>query len=218
MPSKSISRRTFLKAGCITMAAGGLTVCGASMAIPAPDEELIELPSLTYGEKNMNKRTLIAYASATGTTVDVAAAIGETLAASGISVDVKPVKEAPPLEGYDAFVIGSAVQHANWLPEAVDFVKDHQRELNGVPVALFCVQIQNLGEDVTSRQNRLAYLDEVRLHLHPVEEAFFAGRFNRRGAALLMPSWLARFVPTIDLRDWKKINAWAADLKPKLTV
>jgi menaquinone-dependent protoporphyrinogen oxidase len=86
-------------------------------------------------------------------------------------VDVKPIKENPQVAGYQAVLIGSAVQNGNWLPEAVAFVKDHQRELNRVPVALFCVQIQNLGEDATSRQNRLAYLDEVRLHLHPVEEA-----------------------------------------------
>lgn len=216
MSAKPISRRRFLKTGCITVAAAGLTVCGVSAV--APDPPPIDLSSFTYGEKTMNKRVLVAYASATGSTVDVAAEIGKTLGAGGISVDVKPIKENPQVAGYQAVLIGSAVQNGNWLPEAVAFVKDHQRELNGVPVALFCVQIQNLGEDATSRQNRLAYLDEVRLHLHPVEEAFFAGRFNRRGAALLMPSWLARFVPTIDLRDWKKINAWAADLKPKLTV
>jgi len=216
MSAKPISRRRFLKTGCVTVAAAGLTVCGVSAV--APDPPPIDLSSFTYGEKTMNNRILVAYASATGSTIGVAAAIGETLGAGGFSVDVKPIKEKPQVAGYQAVLIGSAVQNGNWLPEAVDFVKDHQRELNRVPVALFCVQIQNLGEDATSRQNRLAYLDEVRLHLHPVEEAFFAGRFNRRGAALLMPSWLARFVPTIDLRDWKKINAWAADLKPKLTV
>ena len=216
MSAKPISRRRFLKTGCVTVAAAGLTVCGVSVV--APDPPPIDLLSFTYGEKTMNNRVLVAYASATGSTIGVAAAIGETLGAGGFSVDVKPIKEKPQVAGYQAVLLGSAVQNGNWLPEAVDFVKDHQRELSRVPVALFCVQIQNLGEDATSRQNRLAYLDEVRLHLHPVEEAFFAGRFNRRGAALLMPGWLARFVPTIDLRDWKKINAWAADLKPKLTV
>jgi menaquinone-dependent protoporphyrinogen IX oxidase len=40
----------------------------------------------------MNQRVLVAYASATRSTVDVAAAIGETLANLGYSVHVKPIR------------------------------------------------------------------------------------------------------------------------------
>ena len=164
----------------------------------------------------MDQRVLVAYASAMGSTVDVAAEIGKTLAARGLSVDVRPIQSQPQLDGYQAVLIGSAVQSGQWLPEALDFVKQNQQALNCLPVALFCVHIRNLGDDEASRAGRLAYLDAVRRLLQPVAEGFFAGKFDRHGAALLLPGWFARFIPTMDLRNWKKIRSWAESIQPLL--
>jgi menaquinone-dependent protoporphyrinogen oxidase len=214
-PNKPISRRSFLKLGCAGTAAVGLTVCGATGL--APDPAPTELSTFTYGEQEMQKRILIAYASAFGSTVDVAATIGETLAGNDLAVDVKPIEENPPIDGYQAVVIGSAVQHGNWLPEAVEFVKDNQAALNELPVALFCVHITNLGDDETSRQNRRVFLDAVRPLVAAVDEAYFAGKFDRRGAKLMLPGFFARFVPPLDFRKWKKMRAWAERLRPLLT-
>jgi len=211
---KPISRRRFLRVGCLTGAAAGLTICGASAL--APDPTPVQLSSYTYGEVTMNNRVLIAYATYAGSTVEVAAAIGEALGTRGFSVDVKPIQEKPLVDDYQVVLIGSAVHHGNWLPEAIDFVKANQLALQRVPVALFCVHIQNQGNDETSRQKRLAYLNEVRPLLQPVDEGFFASRFNRRGAALLLPGWLARLVPNIDLRNWESIRTWATNVSPLL--
>jgi menaquinone-dependent protoporphyrinogen oxidase len=152
---------------------------------------------------------LVAYASALGSTAEVASAIGETLVERGFSVDVRSVVERPQVNGYQAVIIGSAVRYATWLPEAIDFVKDNWSALNSLPVALFSVHIQNLGNDDRSRKKRLAYLDAVRPFLPPAAEAFFAGRLDRDGSALLMPRWFARFVPPVDFRNWDTIHAWA---------
>jgi menaquinone-dependent protoporphyrinogen oxidase len=146
----------------------------------------------------------------------VATTIGDTLTAHGFSVDVKPIKNNPQIDGYEAVLLGSAVQYGTWLPEAVDFVKANQQTLNQLPVALFCVHIQNRENNATSRQNRLAYLDKVRPLVQPVAEGFLAGKFDRRGAALLLPGWAARFVPPLDFRNWKKIRAWANRVGPLL--
>jgi menaquinone-dependent protoporphyrinogen oxidase len=162
----------------------------------------------------MNNRVLIAYATYAGSTVEIAAALGETLGARGFSVDVKPIQEKPQVDEYQAVLIGSAVHHGNWLPEAIDFVKANQPALNHMPVALFCVHIQNLGNDEPSRQRRLAYLNEVRPLVQPINEGFFAGCFNRRGATRLLPGWLAHLVPNIDLRNWETIRAWATNVSP----
>ena len=164
----------------------------------------------------MNNRLLVTYATYAGSTVDVAAAIGDTLATRGFSVDVKPIQENPQVDGYQAVLIGSAVQHANWLPEAIDFVKSNQDALSHLPMALFCVHIQNTGNDQTSRVNRLAYLDEVRPFVRPIAEGFFAGKFDRRGAELLLPGFLPRLVPPLDFRNWGKIRAWAESIHPLL--
>jgi menaquinone-dependent protoporphyrinogen oxidase len=157
----------------------------------------------------LKNRILIAYASYGGSTAEVARAIGESLGEQGFIVDVKPIAERPEVGEYQAILIGSAVQYARWLPEAVDFVKGNQEALKRRPVALFCVHIQNLGADEASRKNRLAYLDDVRPSVRPLSEGFFAGKFDRRGAALLLPGFLARVMPPIDLRKWKKIQVWA---------
>jgi menaquinone-dependent protoporphyrinogen oxidase len=164
----------------------------------------------------MNKKILIAYASATGSTLEIAAEIGKTLGARGFTVDVKSVRENPQVEDYEAVLIGSAVQYGKWLPEAVDFVKRNQGILRRLPVALFCVHIQNLEDDWQSRRRRLAYLDAVRPLVESIDEGYFAGRFDRQGAALLMPRFLARFIRVFDRRDWDKIRLWAERLGSRL--
>jgi menaquinone-dependent protoporphyrinogen oxidase len=223
----STSRRRFLKAGCLTIGAAGVTLCGASLVNPEPPSQ--KTPSYSYGEITMKEKILVTYATYAGSTVEVAAAIGKTLATNGstngkcdsIQIDVKPINALSQVNGdkfcgYRAVLISSAVQYATWLPEAVEFVKANQQALMQLPVALFCVHIQNTGDDETSRKNRLAYLDAVRAYLRPRSEGFFAGKFDRRGAELLLPGFLPRLVPAMDFRNWEKIRLWAENVRPLL--
>ncbi len=161
----------------------------------------------------MSERILVAYATRTGSTAEVAAAIAETLRTRGFGVDVVPVTEDPRPEGYAAVVLGSAVNGDQWLPEAVEFVKRRQEALGRLPVAVFCVHIMNAGSDERSRRKRLAYLDAVRPLIHPVDEAFFLGIGPDPGKE----SWLARWLfrrfgggGEGDCRDWDTIRAWAS--------
>jgi menaquinone-dependent protoporphyrinogen oxidase len=226
-PARPTSRRRFLKMGCLTVGTAGLAAAGVGLVIP--DAPPIAFESYRYGEKTMKQRILVAYASETGSTMGVAAAIGEQLAAQSSSVDVRPITgesddaSPTPLQlgdagspQYAAVVIGSAVQYGQWLPAAIQFVADNREVLGRVPVALFCVHIQNRGDDATSRRNRLAYLDAVRSQLQAVDEGYFDGRFDRRGAKKMLPRWVAWMVPTLDLRNWTKIRAWAGHIRPLL--
>ncbi len=160
----------------------------------------------------MTDSILITYATRFGSTEEAAAAIAQTLRESGCTVECRPMVDVQTLDGYAAVVLGSAVNYANWLPPAIDFAREHQKALAGVPLAIFTVHIQNIADDAESKQKRLAYLDEVRSYVQPVSAAFFAGRFNRHAAAELLPRWLAWLVPTLDFRKWKKIRAWANTL------
>ncbi|NDJ75008.1 MAG: flavodoxin [Chloroflexi bacterium] len=164
----------------------------------------------------MNTRVLVTYATRFGSTSDISDTIAERLRAQGLDVELLPVQDVTALNGFGAVVIGSAVQYGTWLPEAVEFVTAHQDALNRVPVALFSVHIQNQGKDAASARQRHAYLDAVKPMLQPVDAVFFAGRFNRKGARELMPKWLARFMPPVDSRNWKRIRAWADGLPTTL--
>ncbi|MBU1662861.1 MAG: flavodoxin domain-containing protein [Chloroflexi bacterium] len=209
MYKNTLSRRDFLKLAGVRLGATALTCSGLGCAATYSPE--IETPELIYGKENpMNKRILVTYATRAGSTVEVAAAIGETLSARGFVVDVKPVKDQPRLDGCQAVVMGSAIRMGQWLPEAVEFVKANQQALNRMPVALFTVHMLNIGDDEQSRTNRLAYLNTVRPLLQKADEVYFAGKmdFSRL-------SFLDRLISGMvkaqegDRRDWDNIRNWA---------
>ena len=209
MSHKTFPRRDFLKTAGITLGASALVCSGLGYAAtlspePAP-------PEFIYGKENTtNKHILVTYATRAGSTVEVAAAIGETLAQRGFSVDVKPSKEKPRVDGYDAVLVGSAIRRGHWLPEAVKFIENNQSRLSQIPTAFFTVHIGNTGEDEKSRTARLSYLDTVRPLLKPVDEIYFAGKMDLSRLSFLDRSIVeARGAVDEDLRDWSAIRGWA---------
>lgn len=208
MTTKRLSRRDFLKTAGVTLGASVLACSGLGYAASIPPE--IETPELSYAKDNdMNKRILVTYATRAGSTVEVAAAIGESLSKCGFAVDVKPVKEKPSLANYQAVLMGSAIRMGSWLPEAVDFVKANQPALNKMPTAIFTVHMNNTGEDDASRTARLAYLDAVRPLLNQAEEVYFAGKMDFARLSFL-DRLVAGMVKAVeaDQRDWDKIRNW----------
>ena len=119
-----MSRRRFLKVGCITAAGAGVTLCGGAGLVSAlrPDPAPFLRPSLFYGDLS-GPKVLIVYASATGSTIDIVALIGETLGQRGFSVDIRPVERSLPAAGYQAAILGSAIHGGDWLPEAIEYVR-----------------------------------------------------------------------------------------------
>lgn len=160
----------------------------------------------------MSERVLVGYATRTGSTVGVAEKIGEVLAARGYEVDVKPLRERPSLAGYDAAVIGSAINGAAWLPEAMGFLESNSSSLDRMPVCVFCVHSMNGGSDAKQTKKRLAYLDKVREIVQPVDEGFFLGKGPDPEDTSLIARWAFKAFGGSgegDMRDWNKIAAWA---------
>lgn len=161
----------------------------------------------------MSKRVMVGYATRNGSTVGVAEKIGQTLGDKGFTVDVLPVGDQPSVAGYDAVVLGSAVNGGNWLPEALDYARGNRTQLAGIPVAMFCVHAMNCGTNERETAKRLAYLDEARSLIRPSAEGFFAGK----GPLPEDTNWLALWafrafgghVVEGDGRDWDKITSWA---------
>ncbi len=171
----------------------------------------------------MNDRILVTYASRTGSTVGVAEAIGHTLAEGGAQVDVRPMQDVTDLTPYRAVVAGSAIQNKQWLPEAMQFMRDHRAELSRKPFAAFLVCMTLAMRNGERYRPFVAeFLDPVRTLVSPISTGLFAGTLN----ISQVPSWSARvkFRMSVlfgvwqegDHRDWNAIQAWATDLKASL--
>jgi menaquinone-dependent protoporphyrinogen oxidase len=179
-------------------------------------------------ENDFGAKILVAYASRNGSTAGVAEAIGRSLAESGVQVDVLPVQAVEDLAPYRAVVAGSAIQAAQWLPEAMQFVRVHRAELSRKPFAAFlvCMTLAMKAElkvpNGKYRQQVVAWLDPVRALAPLASVGLFAGaldirRINSLGDRLkfrlsvLMGVWSEG-----DHRDWNAIQAWAESLRPLL--
>ena len=77
----------------------------------------------------MTEKILVAYASRTGATKEIAEAIGKTLADGGADVEIRSMTEIKDLSPYSAVVAGSAIRGSKWLPEAMEFMRLHQTDL-----------------------------------------------------------------------------------------
>ena len=207
--SRKLSRRDFLKA--TGLAVGGAAVACSGLGYAATRAPEIPTPDLIFGkEPTMDKPVLVTYATRAGSTAEIATAIGETLAARGFRVEVKPVKSQPALAGYDAVILGSAIRMGNWLPEMVKFIEANQATLAALPTALFTVHMLNTGADEDSRAARAAYTTSVRALLPNTPEVFFTGLMDFSRLSFL-DRFISRMVKAVesDQRDWEKIRAWA---------
>jgi menaquinone-dependent protoporphyrinogen oxidase len=215
MTQRQLSRRDFLKTAGITLGASALTCSGLGYLAALPLE--FDMIDTSLGEQDtMSKKILITYATKAGSTVEIAAFIGECLSKHDCAVDVKPVSENPALDGYQAVLMGSAIRMGSWLPEAVDFVRKNQTTLNQLPTSIFTVHMLNYRDDETSRAARQAYTAPVRELLPSADEIFFRGKLDYQTLSFF-DRMIAKAVanpndPPGDFRDWDAIRGWAENL------
>lgn len=81
-------------------------------------------------------KVLVAYATNSGSTGEVAASVAEELTRVGHSAEVKPITNDLDVSGYDAVVVGAPMIFG-WAAEARTFLRRNQSALAGKKVALF---------------------------------------------------------------------------------
>ena len=211
MPTET-SRRTTLRriaaglAGTVAVAAGFV-----AWAVHRPAVSLAK--SRCSGGATVTKKALVVYATRAGSTGEVAQVISERLCAMGFDAEVQPVESVSSLSGFQAVVLGSAVRYGAWLPEMTKFIESQRSALAQLPVAIFTLHMQALGDDDASQAARAGYTKAVRAVVKPRDEVFLAGKvdpstlsFFERMAVKLVKS------PVGDKRDWDRIRRWADGL------
>ena len=165
----------------------------------------------------MQEKILVAYATRTGSTAEVADRIARRLCEAGLSAEARPVGEVTGLAGYSGAVLGAAVRYASWLPEMTDFVSANRDALSAMPVAFFTMHMLALSDEPAAEEERAKYTAKARDLITPTDEVFFEGMidparlsFFDRLAVRLVKS------PVGDRRDWDRIAAWADRLAPRL--
>ena len=164
-----------------------------------------------------NKPILIAYATRAGSTKEVAQFIAQSLIEHGASVEVQPAAAIAELKPYSAVILGSAIRAGRWLPEAVEFVKQHKPDLEKLPLVYFLV-CATMSEDTPENHDKvLAYLKPVRALLEPLEIGLFAGKLDETTLG-----FFAKLVVKAmrkeqgDWRDWEAVQDWAGKIYARL--
>ena len=122
----------------------------------------------------MMKKILVTYATLSGTTVDVAQAIGEEIAKSGLEVEVLPLEKVANLEAYDGVVLGGPMV-MGWHRSALGFLGKHRKELSRVPLAIFVMALSLTKTSETSL-NGVPFCIDENLPKSPVKEGHFTLR------------------------------------------
>jgi menaquinone-dependent protoporphyrinogen oxidase len=164
-------------------------------------------------------RVLVTAASQHGSTAEMAAEIGDVLAARGAAVTLVTPKEVQSLGGFDAFVLGSAVYMGHWLPAGKELALRVGADRADRPVWLFS---SGPVGDPSHKLSRQMWVDPVDLPdllaaTGALEHKLFAGKLDRRALHGMQRAALSFFRGLEgDFRDWDAVRAWAGSIAEQL--
>lgn len=159
-------------------------------------------------------KILLTSSSRHGSTDEVADVVEQQLRETGLEVDRARPEDVADVEGYDAFVLGSAVYMTRWTDEAVAFTRRFHQALHTRPVWAFSVGLSALPKGKVADPHRIG---PVQLTIDPVDHLTFPGRFD--------PAELTLRERTIarqgganegDFRDFEVVREWGASIAATL--
>ncbi len=222
-----MTRRKFIRDSAIIIGAViGSAFLGKYLLFSQTSEAAnVQYPESNCGNKNKDgRKILVTYASQSGTTAEVAEAIGQVLCQEGNEVETKWVKNVKNLNDYDAVIIGSPIQYDKWMPAASEFVTAHQNILKKLPVAYFFTCLALSAKIEGAEKKAMAYSDKLNSlvpQVMPVDVGRFAGVLDYSKLSFFT-RLIFKVISTIlgvqegDHRNWEAIRSWAKSMHFKL--
>ena len=176
------------------------------------------------------KNVLIAYATWSGTTREVAERISNNFQ-QDYHVEIKQVKEVVSIETYDAIVIGTSIHAGLTNNDFRKFLNKFNQLLSAKPLSIFVVCANMMDDNEHNILETQKWLDKV-LNKYPDLSPFSVGLFG--GAVLTetpefkksnflvkkviyaMKNKMQEDFGKYDFRDWDKIDKWSRELKEKI--
>lgn len=162
-------------------------------------------------EQKMSVQILVAYASGSSSTREVAEAIAAEIAGGGLQPIVQNVSQVDSVAQYGGVVMGSSIRIGRWLPEAVACLERIKDQLAEKPVAYFTTCLAMVDDTKESRKTVLEYMQplfQLTPDVKPVGLGLFAGSLDPERRSIMVGDG-----PQGDFRDWDAIHAWAREIR-----
>lgn len=158
-------------------------------------------------------KIMIAVASRHGGTRGIATRLSSELRRRGHDVDLFAIDGRPCADGYDAYIVGSAVYGGRWTKEGRRFIHDHVVLLRSHPLFLF--SSGPLGDHAGGAA--VDHPEEIGTLAGAREHHVFPGRlFRNELGPVERVAAAAVHAPEGDFRDWADVVAWADHLDADL--
>lgn len=159
-------------------------------------------------------RVLVSAASRHGATQAISHEVARQLRTAGHTTSVLDPVEVEDLAEFDAVVLGSAVYHDRWMPEARNLAARLGDQLRGRPVWLF--SSGPVGEPLRPT-TEVADVARVARQAHARGHHLFAGRVDDSTLTRSERARVRRLhAADGDYRDWFEIRSWAQELASQL--
>jgi menaquinone-dependent protoporphyrinogen oxidase len=164
-------------------------------------------------------RVLVSAASRHGATEEIAERIGEVMrramTAPEHEITVLPPQQVRRVNGYDAYVLGSAVYMGHWITSALELIEHNADAFTGRPVWLF--SSGPIGDPPKPDEQPVDVGQAVRV-TGAREHRLFSGRLDKGELGFGERAIAVAFrAPEGDFRDWAAIERWAITIADSLT-
>lgn len=171
----------------------------------------------------MSSPILVAYATRSGSTAEVAESIASALREAGLTVDLAPVHQVESLQGTTALILGAPLYIGKFPKDFHKFLVRHRSALT--PLRTWCFVLgPTRPEPADFEQARKQAEREFALYswLQLADLHVLGGRWDVK--LLPFPFKLARWlpfcpldkVPASDIRDWNAIHVWSLKIAAQI--